>query len=194
MANATLVRCRPPCDSRGCGSSARRPDAAPFLTHAGRPAVEKYPRRRGHSHLGDPVHAVLGNHDTVRMGPRMEAMDIRVLMNESVSVARGSDAIWLAGFGCAAFADGRSVSGPPDSLASAGAVMQAAAGKTISIKSRRKAQAGQLPRRTFRRGVYRRRQARRPSSATVERCHTGRNSRSAHRRPKGYPSAQHPPW
>jgi predicted MPP superfamily phosphohydrolase len=48
-------------------------------------------------HLGEPVYAVLGNHDSIRMVPRMEALDIRVLMNESVRIVRGSDAIWVAG-------------------------------------------------------------------------------------------------
>lgn len=40
-------------------------------------------------HLGDPVYAVLGNHDSIRMVPHMEALDIRVLMNESVRIVRG---------------------------------------------------------------------------------------------------------
>jgi len=48
-------------------------------------------------YLGEPVYAVLGNHDTIRMVPRMEALGIRVLMNESVCIVRGNDAIWLAG-------------------------------------------------------------------------------------------------
>ena len=49
------------------------------------------------SHLGEAVYAVLGNHDTIRMVPRMEAMGIRVLMNESVRIARARDAIHVAG-------------------------------------------------------------------------------------------------
>jgi len=38
--------------------------------------------------LGDAVYAVLGNHDTIRMVPGLEAMDVRVLMNESVIIKR----------------------------------------------------------------------------------------------------------
>ena len=49
------------------------------------------------SHLGEAVYAVLGNHDTIRMVPRMEAMGIRVLINESVRIARARDAIHVAG-------------------------------------------------------------------------------------------------
>jgi predicted MPP superfamily phosphohydrolase len=59
------------------------------------PAMDALARLR--SHLGEAVYAVLGNHDTIRMVPRMEAMGIRVLMNESVRIARARDAIHLAG-------------------------------------------------------------------------------------------------
>jgi predicted MPP superfamily phosphohydrolase len=59
------------------------------------PTLEALARLR--PHLRSPTYAVLGNHDTIRMVPRMEALDIRVLMNESVPVARGEDAIYLAG-------------------------------------------------------------------------------------------------
>ncbi|HJV63225.1 MAG TPA: metallophosphoesterase [Albitalea sp.] len=48
-------------------------------------------------HLGEAVYAVLGNHDTVRMVPRMEELGIRVLMNESVCIERSGAAIHLAG-------------------------------------------------------------------------------------------------
>jgi predicted MPP superfamily phosphohydrolase len=48
-------------------------------------------------HIGDAVYAVLGNHDTIRMVPCMEGMGIRLLMNESVPIERGGEAIWLAG-------------------------------------------------------------------------------------------------
>lgn len=47
--------------------------------------------------LGERVYAVLGNHDTIRMVPPMEAMGIRVLMNESVRIERGDASIHLAG-------------------------------------------------------------------------------------------------
>ena len=48
-------------------------------------------------HLGTTVHAVLGNHDTIRMVPAMEREGIRVLMNESVLLRRGTDVLPLAG-------------------------------------------------------------------------------------------------
>ncbi|MFL6836895.1 MAG: metallophosphoesterase [Bradyrhizobium sp.] len=47
--------------------------------------------------LTTPVYAVLGNHDTIRMAPRMEAMGIRMLFNESVAIERRGQAIYLAG-------------------------------------------------------------------------------------------------
>lgn len=47
--------------------------------------------------LPDRVYAVLGNHDTIRMVPEMEAMGIRVLMNEAVRLERDGEALWLAG-------------------------------------------------------------------------------------------------
>jgi predicted MPP superfamily phosphohydrolase len=49
-------------------------------------------------HLGEPVYAVLGNHDTIRMVAGIEALGIRVLMNESVRIERnGGDALALVG-------------------------------------------------------------------------------------------------
>jgi predicted MPP superfamily phosphohydrolase len=48
-------------------------------------------------HWQHPVYAILGNHDSIRMVPTLEAMDIRVLLNESVSLVRGGETIYLAG-------------------------------------------------------------------------------------------------
>ncbi|MEW8507847.1 MAG: metallophosphoesterase [Candidatus Thiodiazotropha sp.] len=47
--------------------------------------------------LNKPVYAVLGNHDTIRMVPELEAMDIQVLLNESVRLIRGGESVHLAG-------------------------------------------------------------------------------------------------
>src|SRR6201998_709314 len=47
--------------------------------------------------LSEPVYGVLGNHDTVRMLPEMEAMGIRMLLNESETIVRGHQHIHLAG-------------------------------------------------------------------------------------------------
>jgi predicted MPP superfamily phosphohydrolase len=47
--------------------------------------------------LAEPVYGVFGNHDSIRMLPGMESMGIRMLLNEHVRLARGSEAIYLVG-------------------------------------------------------------------------------------------------
>jgi predicted MPP superfamily phosphohydrolase len=47
--------------------------------------------------LRAPCHAVLGNHDSLRMVPPMEAMGYRVLLNEATAIARGDARVHLAG-------------------------------------------------------------------------------------------------
>lgn len=47
--------------------------------------------------MAAPVYAVLGNHDTVQMVPGLEAMGVRMLLNESTPIARGAERIHLAG-------------------------------------------------------------------------------------------------
>lgn len=48
--------------------------------------------------LDGPVYAVLGNHDSIRMVPRMEALGLRVLLNEGLVLGRDNGAgVWLAG-------------------------------------------------------------------------------------------------
>jgi hypothetical protein len=49
------------------------------------------------AHLRAPIYGVLGNHDTIRMVPGMEAMGIRMLLNESVTIERGGQRVHLAG-------------------------------------------------------------------------------------------------
>ncbi|MEP6827686.1 MAG: metallophosphoesterase [Aestuariivirga sp.] len=44
-----------------------------------------------------PVYAVLGNHDSIEMVPSLEAMGIKVLLNETVSLERGEAKLHLAG-------------------------------------------------------------------------------------------------
>ena len=58
-------------------------------------AIEAMAQVRGS--LKDPVYGVLGNHDTIRMVPPLEAMGIRILLNESIALERGSDTVYLAG-------------------------------------------------------------------------------------------------
>ncbi len=59
------------------------------------PSLQAMQRLR--AHLRQPVYAVLGNHDSIRMVPALEAMGIRMLLNESVALARGGAAVYLAG-------------------------------------------------------------------------------------------------
>lgn len=44
-----------------------------------------------------PVYGVLGNHDTIRMLPGLEALGIRMLLNETEAIVRGNQRIHLAG-------------------------------------------------------------------------------------------------
>jgi uncharacterized protein len=53
--------------------------------------------------LSGPIYAVLGNHDTIQMVPALEAMGIRMLMNECETIARGEQRIHLAGIDDAHF-------------------------------------------------------------------------------------------
>ncbi len=54
-------------------------------------------------HLKGTPYAVLGNHDTLRMVPAMEAMGYRVLLNEWTAIRRDGAAIYLAGIDDAHF-------------------------------------------------------------------------------------------
>lgn len=53
--------------------------------------------RRLVSALRSPILAVLGNHDSVRMVPGLEAMGVRVLMNEAAVIERGGVKLHVAG-------------------------------------------------------------------------------------------------
>jgi uncharacterized protein len=44
-----------------------------------------------------PVYGVLGNHDTIRMVPELEAMGVRMLLNECERISRRDESIYLAG-------------------------------------------------------------------------------------------------
>jgi predicted MPP superfamily phosphohydrolase len=48
-------------------------------------------------HLGARVFAVLGNHDSIRMVPRLEELGVRVLLNETVGFERANETLYLAG-------------------------------------------------------------------------------------------------
>ena len=48
-------------------------------------------------HIDRPVYGVLGNHDFIEMVPGLEALDIRILLNESVTIEHKGAAIHLAG-------------------------------------------------------------------------------------------------
>ena len=49
------------------------------------------------AHLKEPVYGVLGDHDAIQMVPGLEAMGIRMLLNESKVIVRGDQQIYLAG-------------------------------------------------------------------------------------------------
>jgi uncharacterized protein len=53
--------------------------------------------------LDGDVYGVLGNHDTIWMVPGLEKMGIRMLLNESAVIERGSERIYLAGIDDAHF-------------------------------------------------------------------------------------------
>jgi len=48
-------------------------------------------------HLRGPVYGVLGNHDTIRMVPALEAMGVKMLLNECAVLARGEERLYLGG-------------------------------------------------------------------------------------------------
>jgi len=48
-------------------------------------------------HLREPIYAVLGNHDSIRMVAPLQSIGVRVLMNESVELRRGGAGVTLAG-------------------------------------------------------------------------------------------------
>jgi len=52
---------------------------------------------RVRSHLKGLIYGVLGNHDTIKMVPGLEAIGIRILLNECEAIARGDQRIHLAG-------------------------------------------------------------------------------------------------
>ena len=47
--------------------------------------------------LKDPIFGVLGNHDSVRLLPPLEAMGMRMLVNESTTIRRGDASLQLVG-------------------------------------------------------------------------------------------------
>src|SRR4029077_16235712 len=59
--------------------------------------------RRILARIGRPVYGVPGNHDTIRMVPDLEAMGIRMLLNECDPIERGGATIYLAGINDAHF-------------------------------------------------------------------------------------------
>jgi uncharacterized protein len=52
---------------------------------------------RMRAHLTAPAYGVLGNHDTIRMVPALEGMGIRILLNETETLVRGAERLYLAG-------------------------------------------------------------------------------------------------
>ena len=52
---------------------------------------------RVRARLKEPLYGVLGDHDTIQMVPGLEAMGIRMLLNECEVIVRGDQQIYLAG-------------------------------------------------------------------------------------------------
>lgn len=52
---------------------------------------------RVRAHLKEPIYGVMGDHDTIQMVQGLEAMGIRMLLNESAVIVRGDQQIYLAG-------------------------------------------------------------------------------------------------
>lgn len=50
-----------------------------------------------YEHVCAPAYGVLGNHDFAEKIPDLEAMGIRLLLNESVAIERMGEALWLSG-------------------------------------------------------------------------------------------------
>jgi predicted MPP superfamily phosphohydrolase len=65
------------------------------------PALEWVAKVR--AQLREPIVGVLGNHDTIQMVPTMEAMGIRILLNECETIVRGDQRVYLAGIDDAHF-------------------------------------------------------------------------------------------
>ncbi len=79
-----------PCDLCVITGDFRGPTFGPF-----EPALATVAGLR--AKISSPVLAVLGNHDTARMVPGLEAMDIKVLVNECETITRGDATIHVAG-------------------------------------------------------------------------------------------------
>lgn len=47
--------------------------------------------------IKSPIYGVLGNHDTIRMVPALEALGIRMLLNECARISRDDETIYVAG-------------------------------------------------------------------------------------------------
>ena len=52
---------------------------------------------RVRAHLSGPIYGVLGNHDFIEMVPGLEALDVRILLNESIVLRKGGGSLFLAG-------------------------------------------------------------------------------------------------
>jgi predicted MPP superfamily phosphohydrolase len=58
---------------------------------------------RVRAHLKGTIYGVLGNHDTIQMIPGLEAMGIRMLLNESEAITRDDQRVYIAGIDDAHF-------------------------------------------------------------------------------------------
>ena len=70
--------------------------------------------------LRGEIFGVLGNHDSIAMVPDLEAMGIRMLLNESVAIPRGDASIFLAGVDDAHFYRADNIEKAADDLPDSG--------------------------------------------------------------------------
>jgi hypothetical protein len=63
--------------------------------------------------LRGDIYAVLGNHDSIAMVPDLEALGIRMLLNECIAIDRGGALIYLAALAQAELGGRRLVPSPP---------------------------------------------------------------------------------
>ena len=61
------------------------------------PTIEKLKKIMGAVKCRYGAIGILGNHDSINMVPEMEAMGVRMLVNESIKLERGNDHIWIGG-------------------------------------------------------------------------------------------------
>jgi len=82
-------------ESQATDCRGRKPRECRAIHGDCRPCLEGVARLR--EALRGDIYAVLGNHDSIAMVPDLEALGIRMLLNECVAIDRGRALLYLAG-------------------------------------------------------------------------------------------------